>query len=191
MGNKVKKIKNNILRNSLVKFPDPVLFEQCKDVDDFESDSFKEILKNLKKVNFAERGLGVAGPQIGVLKNIFYYNIRGEQGYVINPILKSFSKDKVSYNEGCLSIRGYYWDVVRPEWVTVSWQDEHGEFKFAKVSGIHGRLFQHEMDHLNGILLTHYLSDEEYDKFEESFFVKNKVGQYGPMIIDTTLKTVV
>lgn len=90
----------------------------------------------------AAGGVGVAGPQVGLAKRLFVYDLRGDQ-------------------EECLSVPGLSWMVFRPERVLVAGQDIDGEKVEMELDGLAGRLFQHEVDHLDGVLLLDRLADEE------------------------------
>ena len=99
------------------------------------------------------RGLGVAGPQAGVGKRIFVYDIGKGPHALVNPVLQSGSGEQWAI-EGCLSIPGLQGDVPRYERVTVSGLDEEGCKVKIKAEGLLARVFQHEIDHLDGTLFV-------------------------------------
>jgi peptide deformylase len=128
-----------------------------------------------KLVAFAERmletmrnanGVGLAAPQVGVLQRFFVAelpedeeNEQPAETYVLfNPEVVKSRGEQVGY-EGCLSIPGYVGEVARQEWVTVKALDERGRPVRYKVEGYLARVFQHEIDHLDGVLFTDRLTD--------------------------------
>lgn len=121
------------------------------------------MIETLKK----QGGLGLAGPQVGILKNIFVIDTspleKQETGMVekvcINPEILYFNSEfKEYYNEGCLSIPGIYEDVLRPGEIEVRYRDENFDIKEEKLTGLVARIFQHEYDHLKGILFIDHIS---------------------------------
>ena len=118
-----------------------------------------------------ERGLGLAGPQVGVLKRIFVLELPEEDAprIFINPEIIETSQELSSYEEGCLSIPGMYSDVIRPERVTLQAQDVKGKPFTIKADGMLARVIQHENDHLHGVLFIDKLDEEEFHMFEKVF----------------------
>ncbi|MBN2661881.1 MAG: peptide deformylase [Tannerellaceae bacterium] len=115
-----------------------------------------------------EEGIGLAAPQIGLSKRIFIIDttplkiddpsVEIIRKVFINPVIKEYSPEKTDFNEGCLSIPGIYETVERPERIKVSYQDINMELVEKELTGIEARIFQHEFDHLEGILFTDRLS---------------------------------
>lgn len=127
------------------------------------------LCKDLRRANAQARGLGVAAPQIGVTKRVFYYNVEGNEGFMFNPEILETSAVDIAVEEGCLSIPGYFWEIERPESVSVQWQDHEGGH-IKSFDGMMARLIQHEVDHLNGDLIVDMITEEQYDEFERKFF---------------------
>ncbi|MBO4583070.1 MAG: peptide deformylase [Alphaproteobacteria bacterium] len=143
---------------------DLVLREKCAPVDTIDA----EILQNMDemvKMMSAQNGVGLAAPQVGVLKR-FIVMMNPDTNKVfkmINPVILSRSSETVVMEEGCLSVLGgdglpVYANVTRPAVVTVEWTDEKGKAHTAEMSGLPARIVQHETDHLDGILFVDYLS---------------------------------
>ena len=143
---------------------DLVLREKCSPVDTIDA----EILQNMDemvKMMSAQNGVGLAAPQVGVLKR-FLVMMNPDTNKVfkmINPVILSRSSETVVMEEGCLSVLGpdglpVYANVTRPAVVTVQWTDEKGKQCVAEMSGLPARIVQHETDHLDGILFVDYLS---------------------------------
>jgi len=121
-------------------------------------------------------GLGLAAPQIGVSKRIFVVDTRrqGERLAFINPDILETSHEQGPYEEGCLSIPGMYYNIVRPLEVTIQAQDVTGKSFVTKASGILARTIQHEFDHLNGVLFIDRMEKEAREKLVAAYGKKNK-----------------
>ena len=132
--------------------------------DDLPEELSVNMLDTLKK----HGGIGLAGPQVGLLKRIFVMDtaplqeddsrISKVEQVFINPRILEKSTDLVIYNEGCLSIPGIYRGVERPEKIRVSYQNLLFETIEEELDGVRARIFQHEYDHLEGVLFIDKLS---------------------------------
>ena len=110
-----------------------------------------------------EEGIGIAAPQVGVLKRVIVLDIDREEVktgplFMANPEVIEASDEDVSYEEGCLSFPGIYADVERPERCRVAFQDVDGEEHEQEFDGFTSRVVQHEYDHLEGVLLVDRMS---------------------------------
>lgn len=139
------------LRN-IVKMGDPVLRKVCKTVDKFD-DRLHVLLNDMVDTLHRAEGLGLAAPQVGVLKRVCIVEYDGELYELVNPVLVS-SSGKCVDNEGCLSVVGYRGLVERPEVIDVEYFDRNGNKKSVHAEGYFARVFLHEMDHLDGILFV-------------------------------------
>ncbi len=107
-----------------------------------------------------KEGIGLAGPQIGVMKRIFIVHIEGDEPRVfINPSIINTSEDEIIYEEGCLSIPGVWADVKRPSVIQVQAWNEKGKPFRVEAKGIMARVIQHEYDHLEGVLFVDRLPE--------------------------------
>ena len=138
-----------------------ILREKAEKIDDPKSSELKVLIKKMAEAMFKEPdGIGIAAPQIGKSLRIFLVakdmsgaeKRKKEYLVFINPILKNTSSKKNKDMEGCLSVRGYYGDVARPEKITVEYFDESGKKHIRGASGLFARVIQHELDHMEGIL---------------------------------------
>jgi len=139
------------LRN-IVKMGDPVLRKVCKPVDKFD-DRLHVLLNDMVDTLHRAEGLGLAAPQVGVLKRVCIVEYDGELYELVNPVLVS-SSGKCVDNEGCLSVVGYRGLVERPEVIDVDYFDRNGNKKSIHAEGYFARVFLHEMDHLDGVLFV-------------------------------------
>ncbi len=150
---------------------DPILREQAKVVPlkEISSPKFKKYIKEMKAVvDETLDGVALAGPQIGISYRIFVLaekilKIEGleknKQMVFINPTITKRSQKKVELEEGCLSVKNIYGLIKRSEKVTVEALDERGEKFSQSASGLLAQVFQHEIDHLDGMLFV----DKAYD----------------------------
>ncbi len=118
----------------------------------------------------AEDGIGLAGPQVGVLKRIFVTHVSNDEPRVyINPEILESSEDAVEYEEGCLSVPGVYAPVARPSRVKVQAQDVEGKVFTLNADGLLARVIQHEYDHLRGVLFVDRLDEETRNRVLEVY----------------------
>ena len=115
-------------------------------------------------------GDGLAAPQVGVSKRIFVVHIPGEEPEVyINPEILELSKEEGPFEEGCLSIPGYYSEVIRPLRLMIKAQDVKGKPFMKKADGLLARVIQHENDHLYGKLYIDYIEDSKKNKISKAW----------------------
>lgn len=145
---------------------DPALHKVCKPVTAFDNKLHK-LLDDMHDTLIESGGVGLAAPQVGILRRIFLVDIGEDENEVvefINPEI--LETDGEQYGaEGCLSVPGKYGLVKRPYYVKVRAQDRYGEWFEAEGEELIGRCFCHENDHLDGIVYTEvmdrFLTDEE------------------------------
>jgi peptide deformylase len=148
----------------VIKYGSRILRKKAFDLD--TADSFLEIAGNMSETLKKAGGIGLAGPQVGILKNLFIIDttpfkeneVEKVEKVYFNPSILHYSENKVYYNEACLSIPGVYEDVLRPEKIEVRYRDEHFDWHEEILEGIVARIFQHEYDHLQGILFIDKLN---------------------------------
>lgn len=150
----------------VIKYGSPILRKFSYDIH--EEDLPEQVSKNMFDTLKKDAGIGLAGPQIGLLKKIFIIDttplleddplIKKVEQAFINPQILEVSDDRVIYNEGCLSIPGIYKDLYRPAKIRVRYQDLSFNTIEEELDGIPARIFQHEYDHLEGILFIDKLS---------------------------------
>lgn len=142
-------------------YGDPVLKQVAKDVTDIDG-ALVRLVEDMLETMYDEPGLGLAAPQVGVRKRLFVYDLlAGEDPRaLINPEIVE-SDGEWEYEEGCLSVPGLSWNIVRPKQVLVRGIDLDGNEIEIEADELEARLFQHELDHLNGVLLVEHLDDEQ------------------------------
>ena len=133
-------------------FGDPVLKSRASPVKDFD-ESLEHLAEEMMRVMREAEGVGLAANQIGRLKRIFVALHEDEQYAIVNPVIEVRSETTEKDIEGCLSIPETRVEVERPTFVTVSGQDPSGEPVRVEAEGLLARIFQHEIDHLDGVLI--------------------------------------
>ncbi len=138
----------------ILKFGEDVLRKKCRPVTKFD-DRLGELLDDLGETLLASDGVGLAAPQVGILRRVCVVNIRDKRGTIelVNPEIIAESGNQVG-NEGCLSAPNEWCEVERPNKVTVKAFDRHGKEFTIKGEELAARAFCHEIDHLDGILFT-------------------------------------
>ncbi len=146
----------------IVKDPDPVLREVAMEVTKFNS-NLQKLLKDMAETMYDAEGVGLAAPQIGISKRVIVVDVGDENGLVqmVNPVIVEQNGEQLG-PEGCLSIPNLNGEVRRAENIVVQGQDANGQPFTVKASGYFARAFQHEIDHLNGILFTD-VAESVYD----------------------------
>lgn len=149
------------LRDILI-VPDPRLKQECEEVAEV-NDEIRELLDDMLETMYAAPGIGLAAPQIGVMKRLVVMDVSDDKDKpqplkLVNPEIIWESEDTSVYQEGCLSIPEQYADVERPAEVGLRYLDENGKEHEIEADGLLATCIQHELDHLDGILFTDYLS---------------------------------
>jgi peptide deformylase len=133
-------------------FGDPVLKTRAAPVTSFD-DSLAHLAEEMLATMREQEGVGLAANQVGRLKRILVATLEDEEFVVVNPVIEEAAQTTDKVFEGCLSIPGIQVEVERPTAVTVSGQDPSGAPLRIEVSGMLARIFQHEIDHLDGVLI--------------------------------------
>lgn len=130
-----------------------MLLTKTKLVSDPLSKEIQELLPKMVKTMHKERGVGLAAPQIDISLRLAVAEVDKQVYYLINPEITSRSQEKIVSEEGCLSLPGEYFPILRSETVTVRYQNEKGLPKKLRAVGFLATVIQHEVDHLDGILI--------------------------------------
>ncbi|HEV3471833.1 MAG TPA: peptide deformylase [Actinomycetota bacterium] len=142
------------------QFGDPVLRERAREVEEV-TDLHRRLIADMIETMRAAPGVGLAGNQVGVLDRIFVWQVEEENGAVINPVITQRSDETEQEEEGCLSMPGIAYEVERARDVVIEGMDEHGDPIRFDASGFQARVFQHEIDHLDGVLFTDRLDEAQ------------------------------
>ncbi len=141
-------------------FGDPVLRTVCTPIEQIDEGVRALVTDLIDSVVLPGRA-GVAAPQIGVAQRAFSYNIDGDIGYVLNPVLTEVRGEPEPTGEGCLSVPGLWHDALRHPWARVEGIDLDGNAVILEGEGLLAQALQHETDHLDGKLYLTRLSSED------------------------------
>jgi peptide deformylase len=140
---------------------DPVLRQRAPEVTDIDG-GLARLATDMITTMYEAPGVGLAAPQVGVQKRLFVYDLQDGDGpkVVLNPVL-SDHRDEWVYEEGCLSVPGLSWEITRAKTVHLTGLDLDGNELSIEADELLARLFQHETDHLDGILLLERLDADQ------------------------------
>ena len=144
------------------KSGDPVLRSRALEIDRFDASLIDEV-RRMGELMHDAYGIGLAATQVGVMHRLLVYRteMEGAVAALANPVLEWSSKETESAEEGCLSLPGVAVEVDRPIHVRVRAQDERGQPITVEASGLEARVIQHEMDHLDGVLILDRTSRDQ------------------------------
>jgi peptide deformylase len=144
------------------KYGDPVLRSRALEIERFD-DALVQEVRRMGQLMHDSYGIGLAATQVGIMNRVLVYRteLEGSIAALVNPELEWSSKEKETSEEGCLSLPGVGVDVERPVHVRVRAQDEHGRHILVEASGLEARVIQHEMDHLDGVLILDRTSRDQ------------------------------
>ena len=145
----------------IILAPDPCLTTPCAPVDAVDG-ALERLMDDMLETMYAAPGIGLAAPQVGVLKRFFVVDVGEEDArdprVFINPVITDRSVAKSVYEEGCLSLPKQFADIERADAISLRYQDREGVERMLDADGMLARCIQHEMDHLDGILFVDHLS---------------------------------
>lgn len=149
------------IRNIVIE-PDPVLHEVAKEVTKFNANLHK-LLDDMADTMYYAEGVGLAAPQVGILKRVIVVDVGDEHGLIemVNPVMVEHTGEQLG-PEGCLSIPGINGEVRRYQKIKVAGMDRFGKPFEMVAEDFLARAFQHEIDHLNGVLFTS-IADSVYE----------------------------
>ena len=168
--------------NDILIIPNSVLRQKSLPLKNITKKDIDLSLKMMKIMNNAP-GIGLAAPQIGILKKIITINIKETENEkkinyaLFNPEIISFSKKKVLIEEGCLSIPEHFAEIESPEKIHFKYFNESNELIEKEAIGNESRVIQHEIDHLNGKLFIDYLSSLKRNIIIKKIKKLKKLGQ--------------
>src|ERR687895_928708 len=144
------------------KHGDPVLRSRALPVERFD-DALREEVRRMGQLMHEALGIGLAATQVGLMNRVLVYRVESEGAIavLVNPVLDWAGDERETMEEGCLSLPGVLVEVDRPIHVRVRAQDERGERILIEASGLEARVIQHEMDHLDGVLILDRTSREQ------------------------------
>jgi peptide deformylase len=144
------------------KHGDPALRSRALKVDSFDA-GLREQVRRMGELMQEALGIGLAATQVGLMNRVLVYRVDadGAIAALVNPVLEWTSDEREALEEGCLSLPGVLVEVERPVHARIRAQDERGEDILIEASGLEARVIQHEMDHLDGVLILDRTSREQ------------------------------
>ena len=170
-------------KRKIITEPDIILRKKSVNLEKVDDD-LRELMDDMVETMYAAPGIGLAGVQIGIPKRLIVIDVSKDEEkksplFLINPEIITKSSNTSVYEEGCLSLPGYFAEIERPAECQIEYVDYHGKKKEMKASGLLATCIQHEVDHLNGILFIDYLSKLKRDmiikKLEKNKKELNKI----------------
>ena len=131
-----------------------ILLKKTERVKDPLAKDIQALLPEMIETMHKENGIGLAAPQIGTSLRLAVAEVDGTVYILINPEITSYSQEKIVFEEGCLSLPGEYFPIIRSEEVTIRYQNEKGLPKKMRAKELLAIVIQHEVDHLDGILIV-------------------------------------
>ncbi len=137
-----------------------ILRKKSLPIEDPLAEDIQRLIPDMFVAMHEADGIGLAAPQIGISLRLAVIEINQERLVLINPTIAGNEEDRILFEEGCLSLPGQFLSIERYETVTVDYQDEHGVHQKLTTSGLLAIAIQHEIDHLDGVLIV--------DRYDES-----------------------
>lgn len=163
------------MKLNVITYPNKLLKNISAPIDQFDQE-LHQLLDAMNQTMIASNGIGLAAIQVAIEKRILIINIPDEEGEqrdenlleIINPVITERS-GSIFYQEGCLSVPGFYEDIERDEKIMLTYQDRDGNEKSIEAQGLLSVAIQHEIDHLDGKLFIEKLSYARRKKFEKEY----------------------
>ena len=137
----------------LVEKTNLVLRTPAQPVLENELNLIKEYTREMREIMLQYKGIGLAAPQVGIAKTFFIYGPEDNVQAIINPEVTAIDGELIPMVEGCLSLPGEHYNVLRPDTSTLSYYDINWKKHTESFTGFMSRVVQHETDHLNGIMI--------------------------------------
>ncbi len=161
------------MAREIVIFPHPALRKVCDQVHTFDAE-LRQLVEEMFEAVHRAPGVGLSAPQVDVPRRVLVVDISigqdpGSRRTLINPEILATNGPTVAMDEGCLSFPGMSIEIVRPEGVRVRFQTVEGEPVEEEASGLLARVYQHEIDHLDGVLYFDHLSVIKRELFKKEY----------------------
>jgi peptide deformylase len=166
---------------NVVKYGDPILTRRAEEVADFD-DKLRKLIDDMFETMYGAPGVGLAAPQVGVLKRLFVMDCssgkdKKQKAVLINPVIETEEGEQIG-DEGCLSFPGMFLEIKRPQRVVVRARDMDGSEMTLDVMDLQARCVSHETDHLDGELFINYLSPLKRDLTKRKIKKRIKQGDW-------------
>ena len=161
---------------NILRFPDNRLRKKGKNIEIYD-DNLNIIARNMLHTMYDCKGVGLAAVQVNIQIRLIVIDVsedRNEPLFLVNPVINS-KEDKIIFEEGCLSVPGFYEPVERFNQITYSFHDLKGDLHESNANGLLAVCIQHEIDHLDGKLFVDYISDIKRDRIAKK--IKKQTSQ--------------
>jgi len=145
----------------ILTHPSPVLGQRADEIDPAADRDLKRLVREMAHAMYESDGVGLAAPQVGVAKRVIVFDIDDELGAICNPVITERSEETVCSDEGCLSVPGITVPIVRSASIVCEGQAINGARVVIEASELLARVLQHEIDHLDGVLILDRLEPDE------------------------------
>ena len=167
--------------NAIRVIGDPVFRVKATEITEI-TENLARLTQDMLSTMYSAPGIGLAAPQVGVQKRLFVYDWGSGPGVLINPEIKDADGEWV-FEEGCLSIPGLSWELLRPKQVHIVGVDLEGKEVSFEADELESRLFQHEMDHLDGVLLVDHLDEDQRREANKTLMgIGDSIGSPLPIV---------
>src|SRR3954463_7956143 len=149
-----ERARREVALRQIRQYGDPVLRARAREIEVFD-DALRDEVARMGRLMIDSIGIGLAATQVGTLNRVLVYRVQQESpvNALINPVIEWRGKESDVMEEGCLSLPGVIVDVERPVHIRVAAHDEWGDDLEIEASGLEARVIQHEVDHLDGVLI--------------------------------------
>lgn len=166
---------------NVVKYGDPILTKLAEEVTEFD-ENLRKLVDDMFETMYGAPGVGLAAPQVGVLKRLFVMDCstgkdKKQKVVLINPVIETEEGEQTG-DEGCLSFPGMFLEIKRPQRVVVRARDTDGSEMTLDVMDLQARCVSHETDHLDGELFINYLSPLKRDLTKRKIKKRIKQGDW-------------
>jgi peptide deformylase len=166
---------------NVVKYGDPILTRRAEEVADFD-EKLHTLIDDMFETMYGAPGVGLAAPQVGVLKRLFVMDCssgkdKKQKVVLINPVIETEEGEQIG-DEGCLSFPGMFLEIKRPQRLVVRARDMDGSEMTLDVMDLQARCVSHETDHLDGELFINYLSPLKRDLTKRKIKKRMKQGDW-------------
>jgi peptide deformylase len=162
---------------------DPVLRARADEITDIDG-SVARLVDDMLATMYEAPGIGLAAPQVGIAKRLFVFDIGDGPQALVNPTIAESDGEWV-YDEGCLSVPGFSFEIVRPKQVHLTGYDLDGNEISFEADELLARLLQHELDHLDGVLLLEHLDDDQREAAQRLMHADAVAAGADPELADT------
>lgn len=151
--NKLGLLKQLCFPAKIVEWDSLILNKVSTKIPNYKSEQFKQIIKQMFKLLEENKGVGLAAPQIGIHERYFIISYNGKKLVCIDPKIQKATGEQI-FEEGCLSFPDFFKEITRPSEIKVSFLNENGNKRVTRLKGFEATIFQHELDHLNGVTIN-------------------------------------